>query len=169
MLLGKSSEGSLCTNEAESQDTKRKNGAGVFSTIIHGAGQLFLQRPILEITVPLRSSISSVLSSPAQTPELTRTLVLPTEPGTPGASETGAGGCSRVSLSGQPQALNPHCSGLLVLLVLYPDLYPQAKPSLQSFPPGVCRLRPAFPTVSGSQLWGWAPFQKYSPCDSASL
>ena len=74
MQLGKSSGGSLCTNEAESQDIKRKNGAGVFSTISHGAVQLFLQRPILEITVPLRSSIPSMLSSPAQTPELTRTL-----------------------------------------------------------------------------------------------
>lgn len=61
-----------------------QNGAGIFPTITHGAGQLFLQRQVLEITARLRSPIPNELSSPAQTLKLVRTLGLPTEPGTPG-------------------------------------------------------------------------------------
>lgn len=47
------------------------------------------------------------------------------------------------SLTGQPQALNPQAAGPSSLI--HPDLYPQAKPRLCSFPRGVSARDTALP------------------------
>ena len=163
MQLGESSGGSLCTNEAESQDIKRKNAAGVFFTIIHGVGRLFLQRLILEMTVPLRSSIPSVLSSPARTSELARTLAFPTEPRTPGAPEMGQGllqGLPRWPAPG-PEPSLPRTPGPSSLSILTCTHRPSQafSSSLQVY---ACCVQP-FPLLQGANSGGWAPFQKDSP------
>ena len=74
------------------------------------------------------------------------------------------------SLTGQPQALNPQAAGPSPLI--HPDLYPQAKPRLCSFPRGVSARDTALPKFwlcrRREPTQGWSSFPR-NTCPVAQL